>query len=163
MDNFDKPIMDGSDNEFSNLEGDDLDETEEDAVDSIPDPKVNLSSASLSSSSSPGSVDSAVLDPGIPGSGSDVPGSGSSGSPGAAGPSSSIWMITAKYIPIQPFTSPTGPVEDMSLPIDVFDLYLSPDVCVAVTGKKCTLFRKSIIEENAKLGVIFTFFGTLRY
>ena len=36
MDDFDKPIMDGSNDKFSDLEGEDLDETE-DAVDSTPD------------------------------------------------------------------------------------------------------------------------------
>ena len=124
-DDFDEPVMDGSDDEFSDLEGDDLDEIEEDAVDSTPDPTVNSSLDSLSSSS--GSVDSAVPDPSTRG--SAVPGSDPPGSPGAAGTSSSTWTTATTLIPIQPFTSPTGPVQDISsLPVDVFDLYFSPDL-----------------------------------
>ena len=69
MDDFDKPIMDGSNDEFSDLEGDDLNEIKEDAVDSTPDTTVNSGSASLSSSSGSGSVDSALLYPSTPGSG----------------------------------------------------------------------------------------------
>ena len=135
--------MDGSDDEFSDLEGDDLDETEEDAVDSTPDPNVNSGLASLSSSSGSGSIDSAVPDPSTHG--SAVPGSDSHGSPGAAGPSSSTWTTTTKRIPIQPFTSPTGPVEDTSsLPVDVFDLYLSPDLMCKIV-KQSNAYAKLVM------------------
>ena len=142
MDDFDEPVMDGSDDEFSDLEGDDLDEGEEDAVDSTPDPTVNSGLASLSSSSGSGFVDSAVPDPSTRG--SAVPGSDPTDS-GIAGASSSTWTTATTRIPIQPFTSPTGPVEDISsLPVDVFDLYFSPDLMCEIV-KQSNAYAKLVM------------------
>ena len=110
FDDPDEPIMDGSDDEFRDLEGNDLDELEGD-LDSCPpnagSPKSSSASASPSSPSSPVS------------SGSD-----SSGSPG-----STTWTPTTTHIPIQPFTSPTGPIEDIcEHPMEVFNLFFTPDL-----------------------------------
>ena len=44
---------------------------------------------------------------------------------GSSGPSGSMWQTTMKRIPIQLFT---GPVEGISSPIEVFDLFFSPDL-----------------------------------
>ena len=53
-----------------------------------------------------------------------LPGSNSSGSPG-----STTWTATTTRVPIQPFTSPTGPIEDISEhPIKVFNLFFTPDL-----------------------------------
>ena len=102
FDDPDEPVMDGSDDEFSDLEGNDLDELEGD-LDSGPSPSPNAGSPG--SSASPGSPDSS--------------GSNSSGSPG-----STTWTATTTRVPIQPFSSPTGPFEDISEhPIEVFNLF----------------------------------------
>ena len=53
--------------------------------------------------------------------------SGTSASPDSSG--STTWTATTMRIPIQPFTSPTGPIEDISEhPIEVFDLFFTPDL-----------------------------------
>ena len=91
---LDDPVMEGSD-EFSDLEGNDLDELEGD-LDSSPNPSPNAGSTeSSSTSASPGS------------------------------PGSTTWTATTTHIPIQPFTPPTGPIEDISEhPIEV-SIYFS--------------------------------------
>ena len=110
FDDPDDPVIDGSDDEFSDLEGNDLDELEGD-FDSGPNPSPKAGSPeSSSASASPNSPDSS--------------GSDSSGSPG-----STTWTPTTTHIPIQPFTSPTGPIEDISdHPMEVFDLFFTPDL-----------------------------------
>lgn len=56
LDDPDKPVMDGSDDEFSDLEGNDLDELEGD-LDSGPNPSPNAGSPeSYGTSASPGSL-----------------------------------------------------------------------------------------------------------
>ena len=51
MGHLDEPIMDGSDDEFSDLEGNELDnETEADDLDSSPDPTLNAGSPGPSGS-----------------------------------------------------------------------------------------------------------------
>ena len=107
MDDLDEPIMDGSDDEFNDLEGNESDdETEADDLDSSPDPTLNASSP---------------------------------------GPSGSMWTMTTKHIPIQPFTSPTGPTEDISTsPIEVFDLFFSPDLMDEIV-KQSNTYAKTVM------------------
>ena len=102
LDDPDEPVMDGSDDEFSDLEGNDLDELEGD-LDSSPDPSPTTGSLESSgAAASPGSPDSS---------------------------GSTTWTATTKRVPIQPFTSPTGPIEDISeKPMEVFDLFFTPDL-----------------------------------
>ena len=95
LDDPDDPIMDGSDDEFSDLEGDNLD-----------DPDLDPPLTACFSSPSP----------------YDTPGPSETLGPGPSGPSdspgSTIWTATAKQISIQPFTSPTGPIEDIPSPME---------------------------------------------
>ena len=115
----DEPIMDGSDDEFSDLEGNELDdETEEGNLDSSPD--LFPTAASPSSSSSSGSTIAAET----------------------------TWTTATKRVVIQPFTSPTSPIEDISaLPMEVFDLF-STDL-MEETVKQSNAYAKTVIINGS--------------
>ena len=54
-------------------------------------------------------------------------------------------MTTTKRIPIQPFTSPTGPIEDISTsPIEVFDLFFTPDLMDEIV-KQSNTYAKTVM------------------
>ena len=129
FDDPDEPVMDGSDDEFSDLEGNDLDELEGD-LDSSPNPSPNADfPESSGASASPGSPDSS---------------SNSFGSPG-----STAWTATTTRIPIQPFTSPTGPIEDISEhPIEVFNLFFTPDLMEEIVRQSNELLKLSWAQIN---------------
>ena len=98
----DEPVMEGSDDEFSDLEGDENDDIDE--GDRDPDPM------------------------------DDTP----AGSSSLSGDCESTWSTTIKRVRIQPFTSPTGPIQNIpSSPLEVFDLFFSPD-----------LYEKIVEESN---------------
>ena len=107
LDDPDEPIMDGSDDEFSDLEGDDLDD---------PGLGPSLTAGCLGQSDTPDPSDSP--DP--------------SNSPG-----STTWTATTKRIPIQPFTSPTGPIEDISSsPMEVFNMFFPPEIMEEIVKQR---------------------------
>ena len=93
LDDPNEPVMDGSDDEFSDLEGNNW-------MSLLTPVQIHLPNAgSCESSSASASPDS---------------------------PGSTTWTATRTHIPIQPFTSPTGLVEDISEhPIEEFSTYFS--------------------------------------
>ena len=115
----DEPVMDGSDG-FSDLEGNNLDELEGD-LDSGPNPFPSAGSPESSgASASPGSPDS-------------------SGSPGFI-----TWTATTTRVPIQPFTSPTGAIKDISEhPIEVFDLFFTPELIEVIVRQSMNMLKLS--------------------
>ena len=69
--------------------------------------------------------------------------SGSSQLPGSSG--SAMWSTTIKRVLIQPFTSPTGPVEDISSsPIDVFNLFFTPDLMEEIV-KQSNAYARTVM------------------
>ena len=115
-DDLDEPIMDGGDDEFTDLEGNDLDDEDEDNTNSRPDPSLTA----------------------------NLPGSpGSPCSPGS--PGSATWTTTIKRVPIQPFTSPTCPIEDISsVPIGVYDLFFTPYLMEEIV-KQSNTYTKAVM------------------
>ena len=102
----DEPVMEGSDDEFSDLEGDEPDDDmDEDDPDTTP----------------------------------DTPASSSAGASTSSGDDDSTWSTTIKRLSVHPFTSSVGPTQHISSsPLEVFDLFFSPD-----------LMEKIVKESNA--------------
>ena len=105
-DDPDEPVMEGSDDEFSDLE---LDEDDTDADVDLPPPRSPLLlSPSTPSPPSPPSPSSSMSD---------------SPSPPAT------WMSTLKPVEVKPFTSPVGPaIAIPESPREVFEMFFSDDL-----------------------------------
>ena len=105
----DEPVMEGSDDEFSDFEGDESDE--------------DIDEGDLHTMHTPAA-------------------SSSAGFSSSSGDQELTWSTTIKRLNIQPFTSPVGPTQDISSPLEVFDLSFSPD-----------LIEKIVKESNAYANV----------
>ena len=92
----DEPVIEGSDDEFSDLEGDE------------PDDDMNKDDPNTTP---------------------DTPASSSAGASTSSTTDDSTWSTTIKRLSIHPFTSPVGPTQHIfSSPLEVFDLFFSPDL-----------------------------------
>ena len=116
LDDPDEPIMEGSDDEFSDMELASDDEYEQEGENegspSSPQPPDHFGMSTLSSlSPSPQSSPS----PSVP----------TSPTP----PCAPVWTNTLNPVTIQPFTSPVGPTVPIpESPVDVFDLFFTDDI-----------------------------------
>ena len=91
--------------------------------------------------------------------------SSSAGASNSSQDPESTWSTTIKQLNIQPFTSPVGPIQDISSsPLEVFDLFFSPDLMErivresnayamsAMGNEKYERWSKMTVELRAFLG-----------
>ena len=110
--------MEGSDDEFSDLDENDC----EDEIDS----------------SDPTSMYGSPAPPGSPASPSPLSSSGNQQS----------WSATLKRISIQPFTSPVGPTQNISSsPLEVYDLLFLPDLVEEIV-KQSNAYAKTVMGDE---------------
>ena len=113
-----EPVMEGSDDEFSDLEGDDFDDDINEG-DHNPDPMDDSPAAPITA-----------------------------GSSSLARDCESTWTTTIKRVPIQPFTSPTGPIQNIpSSPLEVFNLFFSPDLYEKIVRVMRTLKQQWVMTS----------------
>ena len=109
----DEPVMEGSDDEFSDLEGDEPDNDMDDDPDTTP----------------------------------DTPASSSAGASTSSG-DDSTWSTTIQHLSIHPFTSPVGPTQEISSsPLEVFDLFFSPDL-MEIIVKESNAYAKIAMGDE---------------
>ena len=74
--------------------------------------------------------------------------SSSAGASNSSQDPESTWSTTIKRLNIQPFTSPVGPTRDISSPLEVFDLFFSPDLMERIVRESNAYAKSAMGNEK---------------